>query len=124
VDLFNLHLGLSARERRQQLLLLARSRELAQLPPEASCLLAGDFNDWRSLLHPIFTEILGFRCATQHSFRYNGAIRTYPAFSPQGGLDKLYARGGLKVVSARRCRLRVSKVASDHLPIVAEMDLN
>lgn len=123
LEVFNLHLGLSARERSRQVGLLVRSDEFASLPLDRACLVGGDFNDWRSLLHPIFTEILDFRCATQHSFRYNGAIRTYPSFSPQGGLDKLYARGGLNLLSARRCRLRVSKVASDHLPIVAEMEL-
>jgi endonuclease/exonuclease/phosphatase family metal-dependent hydrolase len=108
IEVFNLHLGLSASE---------RSRQVGRL-------VRGDFNDWRSLLHPIFTEILGFRCATQDDYGYNGAIRTYPSFSPQGGLDKLYMRGPIRTLSARRCRLRISKVASDHLPIVADCELS
>ena len=75
------------------------------------------------MLHPIFTEILSFECATQHPHSYNGAIRTYPAFSPTGGLDKIYYRGPMRVIGARRCRLRVSRVASDHLPVIADFDL-
>jgi len=124
LEVFNLHLGLSARERSRQIGLLARSGEFSNLDPGLACLVGGDFNDWRSLLHPIFTEILDFRCATQRDYGYNGAIRTYPSFSPTGGLDKLYFRGPLRMISARSCRLRISRVASDHLPIVAEFDIN
>ncbi len=123
LEVFNLHLGLSAKERARQVGALVRSGEFAGLDPGHACLVGGDFNDWRSLLHPIFTEILGFRCATQRSHGYSGAMRTYPAFSPTGGLDKLYYRGGLWLVSARRCRLNLSKVASDHLPVVADFTL-
>jgi endonuclease/exonuclease/phosphatase family metal-dependent hydrolase len=123
LEVFNLHLGLSAQERSQQLGLLVRSREFSDLDPDAACLVGGDFNDWRSLLHPIFTEVLGFRCATQRQHGYNGAILTYPSFSPQGGLDKIYSRGPIRPLQARSCRLRVARVASDHLPIVADFEL-
>jgi endonuclease/exonuclease/phosphatase family metal-dependent hydrolase len=50
-------------------------------------------------------------------------MRTYPSFSPRGGLDKLYCRGPIRPIQARTCRLRVSKVASDHLPVIADFDL-
>jgi endonuclease/exonuclease/phosphatase family metal-dependent hydrolase len=122
-DVFNLHLGLSAHERARQVGRLYRSGEFASLEPHVPCLLAGDFNDWRSLLHPIFTEILSFRCATQHPHRLDRAIRTYPAFSPRGGLDRIYYRGPMRVLASRTCRLRVSRVASDHLPVVADFEL-
>ncbi len=124
LEIFNVHLGLSVAERSRQVGTLVRSSEFDSLDPEASCIVGGDFNDWRSILHPIFCEILRFHSATQHDYGYNGAIRTYPSFSPQGGLDKLYSRGGIRMVGqARRCRLRVSKVASDHLPIIADFEL-
>lgn len=124
IEVFNVHLGLSASERLRQIGRLVRSSEFAALGEEPACLVGGDFNDWRSLLHPIFTEILGFRCATQEDYGYRGAIRTYPSFSPQGGLDKLYMRGQIRALSARRCRLAVAKVASDHLPIVADCEID
>jgi endonuclease/exonuclease/phosphatase family metal-dependent hydrolase len=38
-------------------------------------------------------------------------------------LDRIYFRGRLRLLSARRCRLRVSRVASDHLPVVADFEL-
>jgi len=123
VELFNLHLGLSARERTRQVGILSRSQEFLSVPPEAPCLVVGDFNDWLAQLHPIFLEILEFRCATQHRFGYQAAIRTYPSFSPTGSLDRVYHRGRLRLIAARSCRLAVSRVASDHLPVVAEFEL-
>lgn len=125
LDVFNLHLGLSARERQRQAGLLARSRELAELAPNTACILGGDFNDWRSLLRAFFVEGLGFGCATDLK-RKNGtrAIKTYPSFSPRGGLDRVYYRGPLRVESAYRCRHRAAKLASDHLPVIVEFELH
>ena len=119
---FNLHLGLSAQERARQIGILARAHEFGALARRDPCVVAGDFNDWRSLLHPVFTDILGFLCATQRHFTYGGEMRTYPSFSPRGGLDKVYYRG-LALHSVRTCRLGISKVASDHLPVVADFEI-
>lgn len=124
LDVFNLHLGLSARERTQQVGVLTRSAEFGDVKDGALCLVAGDFNDWLAQLHPIFLEILAFKSATRHRFGYQAAIRTYPSFSPTGALDKIYYRGPMRLLGARSCRLRLSRVASDHLPIVAEFELN
>jgi len=123
LEAFNLHLGLSAREREQQVGLLVNSSEFRRVGADVPLLVGGDFNDWRSLLRPIFTEVFGFRCATDRKTGSDRAIRTYPSFSPQGGLDRLYYRGPLALASARSCRLQVSRVASDHLPIIAEFQL-
>ncbi len=123
VDVFNVHLGLSASERMRQVGILSRSDEWASLPPGRPSILAGDFNDWRYVLAPIFTEILGFRCATQRGSGGHGAIRTFPSFSPTSGLDRIYVRGPIRLLAAHRCRLRVARVASDHLPVIAELDV-
>ncbi len=123
LELFNLHLGLYERERIQQLGCLARAPEFAALDPAEPCIVGGDFNDWRGLLPEILTEILGFRCATGHKGGADQAIRTYPAFSPTGSLDRIFHRGGLRLLAARRCRLPVSRVASDHLPVIVDFEL-
>ena len=124
LEVFNLHLGLSARERARQMGILARSDEFSSLPSNAACLLGGDFNDWRLLLHPIMTEIFQFHCATQRGYGADGSIRTYPSFSPTGGLDRVYYRGPIRLISAHRCRLRLSRVASDHLPVVVDFQID
>jgi endonuclease/exonuclease/phosphatase family metal-dependent hydrolase len=121
LEVFNLHLGLSARQRERQVALLARSRELASLAPDVACLVGGDFNDWRSRLSTLFTEGLEFHSATERGDR---SLATYPAFFPRGPLDRIYYRGPLTLLSARRCRLRLSRVASDHLPVIADFDIN
>ena len=120
LEAFNLHLGLSARERAKQIELLKRSQEFASVDPDTPVLVAGDFNDWRSLLQPTFTNGFGFGCATERRRGPYRCIPTYPAFSPQGGLDRIYHRGPLKLVSAQAGRVQAALVASDHLPIVAE----
>ena len=123
LEVFNLHLGLSARERVQQVVLLAQSRELTSLPPDVACLVAGDFNDWRSQLSPLFTGPLQFRSATESTRRGERSFLTYPSFFPRGPLDRIYYRGPLDLFAAKRCRLRISRVASDHLPIIADFEI-
>ncbi|MHB8256044.1 MAG: endonuclease/exonuclease/phosphatase family protein [Acidiferrobacterales bacterium] len=123
IEVFNLHLGLSARERRLQVALLRRSREFSDLDQAHACLVGGDFNDWRSQLPPIFTEELGFQCATSRGGGRQYPMRTFPAFSPTGGLDKIFFRGQFRLLDARTCHLRVSRVASDHLPVIADFEL-
>lgn len=123
-EVFNLHLGLLASERHQQVALLARSQELAGVPPQVPALVAGDFNDWRSLLRPSFCDGLGFRCATdREGARRAVPIRTFPSFSPRGGLDRIFFRGPLRLVAAHTSRLQAARVASDHLPVIAEFEL-
>ena len=124
LEVFNLHLGLSARERQKQAGVLARSNEYESLDMDAPCIIGGDFNDWRSLLRALFIEGLEFKCATDKNNAAGSprAIRTFPSFSPQGGLDRVYYRGGLRLISAKRCRFKASKVASDHLPVITEFE--
>lgn len=124
LELFNLHLGLSARERRQQVGLLASSKEFADLDHATACIVGGDFNDWRSLLRGLFVDVLDFECATDRVTRRGvKAIKTYPSFAPRGALDRLYHRGALEVHRAFRCRHELARKASDHLPLIAEYEL-
>ena len=120
LDVFNLHLGLSAGQRARQIELLARSSEMTALSPAAACLVGGDFNDWRSLLVPFLTQGMNFRSATDSAT--GRPLLTYPSFFPRGPLDRIFFRGPLVLDSAYRCRQRLSRVASDHLPIVADFE--
>ena len=123
LPVFNLHLGLSFKERPRQVGCLVRTPEFAGIETDRPCLVGGDFNDWWTRIAPLFTEALGFACATNHLVGYQNAILTYPSFSPSTGLDKLFCRGPITVVGSRRCRLRASKVASDHLPIIVDLQI-
>ena len=123
LEVFNLHLGLSARERDQQVGLLARSRELTSLAGSVACLVGGDFNDWRSLLYPLLVEELGFRSATETGGPRSRPIATYPSFFPQGPLDRIYFRGALQLTWSSRARHDLARIASDHLPLIADLDV-
>ena len=96
---------------------LLKAPEFARLD-QRPCLLGGDFNDWRSLLQVALVDGLEMRCATQPDSGARGGLRTYPSFSPQGRLDRLYYRGSIRLASVQVARLRLARVASDHLPVV------
>ncbi|MCK4838308.1 MAG: endonuclease/exonuclease/phosphatase family protein [Desulfobulbaceae bacterium] len=123
LPVFNLHLGLSFKERPQQIGRLVHTEEFVKLNAETPCLVGGDFNDWWSRLAPIFTEILDFGCATNHSGGYQDAMFTFPSFSPANGLDKIFHRGNLHLLSCKCCRLNIAKIASDHLPVIANFQI-
>jgi endonuclease/exonuclease/phosphatase family metal-dependent hydrolase len=121
LHIFNLHLGLSARERRRQIARLVEAEEFARLDLAASCMVAGDFNDWRSLLLPQMVQTLGFRCATA-STGLRRHLLTYPAVAPSGPLDRVYVRG-FHVDHSHTSRLRLTRLASDHLPVVVNLEV-
>jgi len=125
LEIFNLHLGLSAQERQRQTSLLMHSEEFTQLDPHMPCIIGGDFNDWRSQLRALIVEGMGMLCATDLDTEKGvRSLKTYPSFSPRGGLDRIYYRGGLQLESIEKCRHQVAKVASDHLPIIANFKLS
>lgn len=123
IEAFNLHLGLSMQERVRQVGALIHAPEFSGLDINHPCLVAGDFNDWVTLLAPIFSDILEFECATNHSGGYHKAYHTFPSPSPAGGLDKIFFRGPLQLVQRRRCWMRLTRIASDHLPVIADFKL-
>lgn len=124
IDVFNLHLGLSAKERQKQAGVLFRSKEYLTLCNSAPCIVAGDFNDWRSLLRALFIEGMGFYCATDRSrLMREIAIKTFPSFAPRGGLDRIYYKGDLEFISVSRYKKKIAKIASDHLPILSEFKI-
>ena len=81
-----------------------------------NAVIAGDLNDiWgmlgRRILHPA-----GFRGS-------QGTIRTFPAYAPVRPLDGLYIKGDLELVNLMSSRLKLARQASDHLPLVADLQL-
>ncbi len=124
LEVFNLHLGLSVQERQRQAGMLMRSKEFSSIDREVACIVGGDFNDWLSRLRALFVEGMSLQCATdrENNIRTR-AMKTYPSFSPQGGLDRIYYNGSLSLVSAKKCRHQASRVASDHLPVIVDFTL-
>lgn len=124
LEVFNLHLGLATLERQRQAGLLLRSKEFGEVDQRCACIVGGDFNDWLSRLRALFVEGMGLRCATDlESLSRTRSLKTFPSFAPRGGLDRLYYRGRLRLVSVEVCRHQLARVASDHLPVIADFEL-
>ncbi|MBL0920046.1 MAG: endonuclease/exonuclease/phosphatase family protein [Hydrogenophaga sp.] len=108
------HLGLihASRERQVQRLGQFIAREV---PASAPLIVAGDFNDWSAqLLKPM--AALDLR--TFEGIR----LPTYPARLPLLHLDRIFARG-LRPVSAHVPHGLAWRRMSDHLPLIADLEL-
>ncbi|GAB4144134.1 MAG: hypothetical protein Fur0037_11870 [Planctomycetota bacterium] len=115
LHVFNLHLGLSARERRQQLRRFLSCAPFASLGPRTPALVAGDFNDVWGRLGKLL-EPAGFRGPRR-------PIGTFPAWAPVRALDSMMTRGELEIVDLERPRTALARRASDHLPLFASIRL-
>ena len=81
-------------------------------------MLLGDFNEWvKGLASRTLGEMLDGVDLTQHLQRR----RTYPGVWPILHLDHIYTAGGLVVEKVSLPRNRLTLVASDHLPLVADV---
>jgi len=113
VHMFNCHLGLGLRERRKQLGLLAQfigaSAGLA-----GPRVLVGDFNEW----HP---GPITRRLRREFVSRMRRARRTHPSVFPLFALDRIYWDTELEGEEFHVHRSRLSRIASDHLPVVARL---
>jgi endonuclease/exonuclease/phosphatase family metal-dependent hydrolase len=123
LDVFNVHLGLSAAERRKQIAQLLSTPDVTRLSSSESCIIAGDMNDWLGLLKRRHFAPAGFRCATNRRPESRRSLKSFPSYAPTGGLDKVFYRGNLRLVHAHRSRLKLARVASDHLPVVVEFEI-
>lgn len=113
LHVFNAHFGLWLRERRDQLVLLARFiRDSATLAGPR--VLMGDFNEWH--LGPI-TRVL----RREFSSPMRRMRRTHPAMFPIFKLDRIYWDVELEGREFHVHRSRLARVASDHRPVVARL---
>jgi endonuclease/exonuclease/phosphatase family metal-dependent hydrolase len=117
LHVYALHLGLSGMERKIQIRRFLASHPFAALDPRAPIVLGGDFNDvWGTLGGKLLAPV-GFRGTA-------ATAATFPAYAPIRALDAIYVRGALRLLSADRSRLALARHASDHLPLLAEVELH
>lgn len=108
------HFGLLKRSREQQALaVLSSVAEEEDMPT----LLVGDLNEWRvgrrsslSRLHPVFDPA-------------SGAVPSFPSRFPVLALDRALGHPHDLVTSVEAHDTPLARVASDHLPIKAHIDL-
>jgi endonuclease/exonuclease/phosphatase family metal-dependent hydrolase len=114
VHVLVIHLGLIRTSRVRQMAQMQRYIERV-IPADAPLLVAGDFNDWGNLVQ---TTLGAAGLASMDNLR----ALTFPSRLPLVQLDHIYARG-LQPLAVQVPRGRIWGRMSDHLPLIAEFDL-
>ena len=116
LHIYNVHLGTAILERRHQ------AQRLATIVTDRHVggpkLVLGDFNEW---MRGLATTLLSDRLNSVDLRNYLRRRRTYPGLFPILHLDHIYYAGRLEVLAVELPRTRLSLVASDHLPLVADI---
>jgi len=120
LHVFNLHLGTAQRERRKQAVRLMDKDLLRAVDIAGPRVVLGDFNDWT---HGLVTSTLHAELHFSDLAVSLPRKRNYPAILPLLHLDHIYYDHHFKLLEGGFERDRLSLVASDHLPLVAELSL-
>ncbi|HEV2835732.1 MAG TPA: endonuclease/exonuclease/phosphatase family protein [Pyrinomonadaceae bacterium] len=114
--IFNVHLGTGYFERRYQAkkLLDVLSHGSREATPR---LILGDFNEWP---RGLASHLLEMHFNTAEPRRRLGRARSYPGILPLAHVDHIYYDSPLDAVKVTIHRSRLSYIASDHLPVVAD----
>ena len=115
--IYNFHLGLAGFERRIQVRRFLNCQTLVHAHRDTAIVAAGDFNDGRGLLGRRLLVPCGFQLAS-------GRVKTFPALRPWRSLDHVFYRGGLTLDRCFAGRIGISRLASDHLPLVADFHIH
>ncbi len=116
LHLYNVHLGTAILERRHQAERLATI--VADRHVGGAKLLVGDFNEW---MRGLATRLLSSKLKSVDLTEFLKRRRTYPGLFPILHLDHIYYAGQVEIVGIALPRTRLSLVASDHLPLVADV---
>ena len=103
------HLGLRPSERAEQ----AR-RLIAAVGADAPAVLAGDINEW-------LMPRRALRILHAH-FGQSAAQATFPSRAPMIALDRIWTSPSVRLCGVRSHRSALARLASDHLPLVAELE--
>lgn len=118
MHVFNAHLGTGHLERRKQATRLIDPDVLKALDITGPRIVLGDFNEWtRGLVTRTLSEEFHLTDLRVHLPR----SRAYPSGLPLLSLDHIYYDHHFRVQSAHFHRSHLSLMASDHLPLVADL---
>ena len=116
LHLYNVHLGTAFLERRHQagrLTSILHDRRVG-VPK----IVLGDFNEW---MKGLATSVLSERLHSIDLRKHLKRRRTYPGVFPVLHLDHIYYDGKVEVERLQLPRTRLALMASDHLPLVADL---
>ena len=118
LHVYNVHLGTAVLERRYQAPRLASYVHDHRI--QGPKIILGDFNEWtRGLATRTLSSLFESVDIRSHLRRR----RTYPGIFPVLHLDHIYYDGHVEVQSVELPRTRRALIASDHLPLVANLSV-
>ena len=116
LHVYNVHLGTAVLERRYQAgRLAAFVHDRRVTGPK---IILGDFNEW---MKGLATKTLSSLFESVDISQNLKRRRTYPGLFPVVHLDHIYYEGHVEVRSLRMPRTRLALMASDHLPLIADL---
>jgi endonuclease/exonuclease/phosphatase family metal-dependent hydrolase len=121
LHLFNVHLGTSYFERRNQASRLMSPDLLGHHSLGRPRLIVGDFNEWTQGLTSRLLRGSFETFRPRHGLRFP---RTFPGMLPLLSLDHYYYEPPLELEQARLWRSRTALIASDHLPLIADFRMH
>jgi endonuclease/exonuclease/phosphatase family metal-dependent hydrolase len=116
LPIYNVHLGTAVLERRYQATRLAAFVHDKRV--EGPKVILGDFNEW---MRGLATNTLSSLFQSIDIFEHLKRRRTYPGIFPVLHLDHIYYEGHVEVRGMELVRSRTALMASDHLPLVADL---
>ncbi len=119
LQVFNTHLGLLPAERHLQLQALMSPDWLGQLTCREPCILCGDLNapPRSSLCQRLRTRLADTAAVACHRHLRG----TFPSRFPLVRLDHIFVSPSLNVIRVEVSSNRLTRLASDHLPLLAEL---
>ncbi|HEV7157376.1 MAG TPA: endonuclease/exonuclease/phosphatase family protein [Caulobacteraceae bacterium] len=122
VQVINTHLGLVPREQQIQAAALVGDAWLGSAHRRDPVILVGDFNATvRTVVHRTLRGALTDARALRPERR--GRIATFPALAPVLRIDHVFVSAGVRVLGLRASASSLSRLASDHLPLVMDFEL-
>jgi len=119
LNVINTHLGLVPQEQRRQAKALAGSEWIGAC--EGPTILAGDFNA-TSITRPYGT-LVRHLADSQRVLGLKPSVKTFPSAFPAIRIDHIFVSPHIKVRNIRTASGALARVASDHLPLVMEFEI-
>jgi endonuclease/exonuclease/phosphatase family metal-dependent hydrolase len=116
LHMYNVHLGTAVLERRYQAGRLASFVHDRRVTGPK--IILGDFNEW---MRGLATKTLSSLFESVDIAAHLKRRRTYPGLFPVVHLDHIYYEGRVEVVNVEMPRTRKALLASDHLPLIANL---
>jgi endonuclease/exonuclease/phosphatase family metal-dependent hydrolase len=118
IHIYNVHLGTSRAERIRQAAQLIRILEDPRV--HGPKIVMGDFNEGH---RGLASKLLSERLNSLDLAPFLQWRRTYPGFFPVFHLDHIYYQGSVEIIKVEVPRKWLCLVASDHIPMVAQVHI-